>query len=171
NLNSFRSVEKAVLYEVDRQIELLEKGERIIQETRGWDDAKQKTFSQRSKEDAHDYRYMPEPDVLPTELDQKFIDSIKMAMPLLADDLRGKLKSLELDAIAVNVLISSPEKALLVNQILETNGKDHAKRIANWVINTIDPDSEEQVSNNELDIDQAVKLSTMVVDNKVSSTA
>ena len=69
NLNSFRAVEKAVEYEATRQIELLEKGERIVQETRGWDDAKQKTISQRSKENADDYRYMPDPDLPPIVLD------------------------------------------------------------------------------------------------------
>src|SRR6201999_2097123 len=68
NLNSFRAVEKAVEYEVNRQIELLEKGGEVVQETRGWDDAKQRTFSQRTKEDAHDYRYFPDPDIPPVEL-------------------------------------------------------------------------------------------------------
>ena len=76
NLNSFRSVEKAAEYEIKRQIELLNKGIAITQETRGWDDDKQRTFSQRSKEDAHDYRYFPEPDVPPIILDDKIINDI-----------------------------------------------------------------------------------------------
>src|SRR3954467_10879181 len=76
NLNSFRSVEKAVDYEITRQIELLEKGQPVVQETRGWDDAKQRTFSQRSKEEAHDYRYFPEPDIPPIELSDEYIEQV-----------------------------------------------------------------------------------------------
>src|SRR5580704_17366493 len=77
NLNSFRSVEKAVEFEVNRQIELLEKGQKIVQESRGWDDAKQKTFSQRSKEEAHDYRYMPDPDLPPIVITDEYVAKIK----------------------------------------------------------------------------------------------
>ncbi|HVI60653.1 MAG TPA: Asp-tRNA(Asn)/Glu-tRNA(Gln) amidotransferase subunit GatB, partial [Candidatus Saccharimonadales bacterium] len=85
NLNSFRAVEKAVDYEINRQIELLEKGQRIIQETRGWDDSKQKTFSQRNKENADDYRYMPDPDLPPVVIEQDYIDKVKADMPDLPD--------------------------------------------------------------------------------------
>ncbi len=168
NLNSFRSVEKAVEFEINRQIELLEKGERIVQETRGWDDAKQKTFSQRSKEDAHDYRYMPEPDVPPVELDDKYINEIEKSMPVLPDDLRKSLKSLDLDASSIDILLADRANALLVNKIED---KDHARRIANWIINTYDPEAETSVNEAGIDVDQAIKLSTMVADNQVSSTA
>jgi len=85
NLNSFKAVEKAVDYEIDRQIERLEKGQKIVQETRGWDDSKQKTFSQRTKEDADDYRYMPEPDIPPIVIEQSYIDKIKKEMPVMPD--------------------------------------------------------------------------------------
>jgi aspartyl-tRNA(Asn)/glutamyl-tRNA(Gln) amidotransferase subunit B len=84
NLNSFSFMAKAIDYEINRQIEALEKGERIIQETRGWDSIKNKTFSQRSKEEAHDYRYLPEPDLPPFDLsDESFIDlnEIRASVP------------------------------------------------------------------------------------------
>jgi Asp-tRNA(Asn)/Glu-tRNA(Gln) amidotransferase B subunit len=80
NLNSFRSVENSISYEIERQIELYEKGQEVMQETRGWDEAKQKTTSQRGKEEAHDYRYMPEPDVPPVELDDMTIENIKITL-------------------------------------------------------------------------------------------
>jgi aspartyl-tRNA(Asn)/glutamyl-tRNA(Gln) amidotransferase subunit B len=96
NLNSFRSVENAVAYEIGRQIELLEKGHVVVQETRGWDEAKQKTISQRDKEEAQDYRYMPEPDVPPVELDDGWINEIKSKLPLLPQDIREKLNILNL---------------------------------------------------------------------------
>lgn len=165
NLNSFKSVEKAVEFEINRQIELLEKGERVVQETRGWDDAKQKTFSQRSKEDAHDYRYMPEPDVPPIVLDDNYIADVEKQMPVLPDELRQSLKGLGLDRAAIDVLLSNKANALQVNQISD---KEHAKRIANWIINTYDPDSADDV---EVDKDRAIKLSTMVANKEVSSTA
>src|SRR4051812_31267176 len=88
NLNSFKSVEKAVDYEVTRQIELLEKGEKVVQETRGWLDDKQKTVSQRSKEDAHDYRYMPDPDLPPVVLDDAYIIEVEQNMPAGPEDYR-----------------------------------------------------------------------------------
>src|SRR6185369_680249 len=88
NINSFRAVEKTVEYEINRQIEVLEKGDKVVQETRGWDDAKQRTFTQRTKEDAHDYRYMPDPDLPPVVLTQEYVDEIKAAMPALPDDYR-----------------------------------------------------------------------------------
>ncbi len=77
NLNSFKAVEKAVEFEINRQIKLLEKGQKVVQETRGWDDAKQKTTSQRGKEEAHDYRYMPDPDIPPLKLSDEYIEKIK----------------------------------------------------------------------------------------------
>jgi len=89
NLNSFRSVEKAIDYEIKRQSELLDHNEKIIQETRGWHDAKQITFSQRAKEQAHDYRYFPEPDLPPLDLTSKnspwVIEYIKRQLPELPD--------------------------------------------------------------------------------------
>ena len=107
NLNSFRSVEKAAEYEIARQIELLEKGQLIDQETRGWDDAKQKTTSQRGKEQAHDYRYMPDPDLPPVVLDDAYIENIRVSLPTMPDEWRSKLESLGLDISQTNILIEA----------------------------------------------------------------
>jgi len=85
NINSFKAVERAIAYEIERQTEALEKGEKIVQETRGWDENKQATVSQRKKESAHDYRYFPEPDVPPMQFTQEYIENLKRSLPELPD--------------------------------------------------------------------------------------
>jgi len=173
NLNSFRSVEKAVLYEVDRQIEQLENGEPIVQETRGWDDTAQKTFSQRTKEDAHDYRYMPDPDLPPIVLDQSYLDEIKAAMPALPDDYRKILSEMGLDAKTASDIVAVPDTAMAVKRIYEAAGTSHAKRIAFWLFqpqsddDTTTTDGQQTGASDE----NLIKLSQMVEDNKLSSTA
>jgi len=92
NLNSFRAVEKAIDYEIGRQAKILESGEKVIQETRGWDDIKQKTVSQREKEAAHDYRYFPEPDLPPLYFTPEIIVKIKAEIPELPQRRRERLK-------------------------------------------------------------------------------
>lgn len=139
NLNSFRSVEKAVEFEIERQIEALEKGEAIVQETRGWDDAKQKTFSQRTKEDAHDYRYFADPDLPPVLLSKDYIDDIKRSMPILPDAWRQRLSTLGLDRAQTDVLLEAEaddaEVAYLplVEQSLVNDA--FAKQLAHWFVN------------------------------------
>jgi len=127
NLNSFRSVEKAVEYEVKRQTELLEKGQPIVQETRGWDEAKQKTTSQRGKEEAHDYRYMPEPDVPPIELTEPYIKQIGASMPKLPNDWRTYLNSLGLSTSYVDTLIEAEVDNTEVSylELIEQHPTDH----------------------------------------------
>ena len=92
NLNSFRSVERGIEYEIKRQTELLEKGEKIIQETRGWEDKKEITISQREKEEAHDYRYFPEPDLPPLHFTKKEIEEIRAEIPELPQQKRERFK-------------------------------------------------------------------------------
>lgn len=93
NLNSFKIVEKAINYEIDRQGEILDKGEKVVQETRGWNEEKQATVSQRFKEEAHDYRYFPEPDLPPVELDDKYISRIKKEIGEMPGKKRDRFKS------------------------------------------------------------------------------
>ena len=106
NLNSFRSVERAVEYETKRQTELLEKGQVIVQETRGWDDAKQRTTSQRSKEEAHDYRYFPEPDIPPVELSDAYIAEAEKNVPIMPDVIRQQLKNRNLQDEQIDILVA-----------------------------------------------------------------
>lgn len=139
NLNSFRAVEKTVEYEINRQIELLEKGQPIVQETRGWDDAKQKTSALRDKEDAHDYRYFPDPDLPPIELDDQLIETVKAEMPVMPDEWQRRLRTLGLDESQINSLLEGELESAEVSYlglIEETiDDKEFAKALANWFVN------------------------------------
>lgn len=142
NLNSFRSVERAIEYEVERQIGLLEEGKIITQETRGWDDDKQITISQRSKEDAHDYRYMPDPDIPPVVLSEDYVARIRGEMPLLPKDLRGKMSSLGIDRKTTEDIIAVPATAKTVIKALELSTADDARRIAFWLLRPVEESQE-----------------------------
>ncbi len=176
NLNSFKSVEKAADYEINRQIELLEKGQPIVQETRGWDDAKQKTFSQRSKEDAHDYRYFPEPDIPPVVLSDTAIAAIKNIMPALPNDLRLRLKDLNLDPSAIETLVEEIPAGKLVLELLDApqaHDSSHVKRIANWLVSEVQAvltEGDNSWDNLQLNSAHLITLSEMTQANKVSST-
>lgn len=148
NLNSFRSVEKTVDYEINRQIEILEKGGTIQQETRGWDDAKQKTFSQRSKENAEDYRYMPDPDLPPVVLDDKYIEKIKKEMPILPNGWREKLnRHIQIDPEQTEILLEWDIEHPEVNYLSLIASIDHGELawfVANWFVNIEIPLRNEQ---------------------------
>ena len=174
NLNSFRSVEKAVDYEINRQIEELEKGNKITQETRGWEDAKQKTFSMRSKENAEDYRYMPDPDLPPMALDKKYIEDVKESMPDLPADYRSKFKGIDIDSKVIEDIIASPGMASLVAEVLDKAGGEHARRIAFWLMLTLQNSDEEQTAESlvqSYNVDHLIRLSELTSDNKLSSSA
>ncbi len=171
NLNSFRSVEKAADYEIARQIELLEKGQTIVQETRGWDDAKQKTLSQRSKENADDYRYMPDPDLPPVTLTDEYISKIEAAMPELPDSYRDKFKQINIDPKVIEDIIAVPETAKLVSRILAGSSAEHARRVAFWMMQPGGDDESGEAEEQPVGDDQLIKLSQLVSDNKLSSTA
>lgn len=116
NLNSFRAVEKAIDYEINRQIELLEKGQSVKQETRGWDDSKQKTFSQRAKEEADDYRYMPDPDLPPVVIEQAYIDKIKKDMPALPEDFRKSFREIGMHPDEIEAVLDDYDFAKIAYQ-------------------------------------------------------
>lgn len=139
NINSFRAVEKTVEYEINRQIEVLESGEKVVQETRGWDDAKQCTFTQRTKENAEDYRYMPDPDIPPIELTDDMIHAVRDEMPPMPDEWRERLSGLGLDKPAMELLLEveldDPNVSYLglIEEVI--TDKDLAKTLANWFVN------------------------------------
>jgi len=139
NLNSFKSVEKAVEYEIKRQIEELERGRKVFQETRGWNEAKQKTISQRGKEESHDYRYMPEPDLPPVELSKDYIDKIEAEMPVLPKEWRRRLAKLGLNKSYTDMLLEAEvenEKFSYLPMIEEAlTDPEYAKQLANWFVN------------------------------------
>ncbi len=174
NLNSFRSVEAAVEHEINRQIELSEKGEQVVQETRGWDEAKQKTTSQRSKEEAEDYRYMPEPDVPPLQLEDSYLAGIKKELPMLPPAIRVQLAKLKLNDKVAEDILDSPVIVKQVLQIAEKAEPEDARRVALWFVHATDTlnDGTQDVSSQlEHSTDHFIKLSKMVGENKLSSTA
>ncbi|MDO4398867.1 MAG: Asp-tRNA(Asn)/Glu-tRNA(Gln) amidotransferase subunit GatB [Candidatus Saccharibacteria bacterium] len=119
NLNSFRSVERAAEYEIVRQSKLLDAGEKIIQETRGWSDDTGKTTGQRSKEEAKDYRYMPEPDLPPVNLSADFIQEVAEKLPLMPADYRRKFGD-SLKTEILEILLDYPE---LIRKLSEVDEK------------------------------------------------
>lgn len=169
NLNSFKSVEGVVDYEIDRQIELLEKGEQIVQETRGWDEAKQKTTSQRSKEEAEDYRYMPEPDVPPLELSDEFIKHIEKEIPLLPKTIRSQLDAINLTDATIEDLLDRQESALYLLKVLKNAGPRAARRAAFWIIHTKPIDGEEKNPFITIDPERIKELSELVHKKLISS--
>lgn len=169
NLNSFKSIERAAEYEINRQIKLLKEGKKIKQETRGWDDAKQKTVSQRSKEDAQDYRYMPDPDNPPIILSDEEITAMQKNIPKLPAYYRNKWMPLKLDNSVVNTLLDNRSHALLVNEVQETAGDDSATKAAHWLTSAL---AATEDSSGELPtINQVVELADMVSKNELSSTS
>ncbi len=176
NLNSFRSVEKSAEYEFKRQIDLLERGEIVVQETRGWNEDKQETFSQRSKEDAQDYRYMPDPDIPPIVLGKEEIRAIQEGTPMLPAEYRMKWSSLKLDKSVVNSLLANQNFAELVTKIQQKSGDSLAKRLAHWFASSastsVQEDSEGEPINSIVypEIDDLEELASMAESDEVSST-
>lgn len=136
NLNSFRFLGRAVEYEVKRQVQLLERGERIIQETRLYDPAAGETRAMRSKEEAHDYRYFPEPDLLPLDVEEAWVSEVRSTLPALPDERIARyVRDYELTVGDAETLVSSRFLAEYYEQTAELSG--NGKGAANWVKNEV----------------------------------
>ncbi|WP_019408860.1 Asp-tRNA(Asn)/Glu-tRNA(Gln) amidotransferase subunit GatB [Pseudomonas psychrophila] len=133
NVNSFRFIEKAINSEVQRQIELIEDGGKVIQQTRLYDPSKDETRAMRSKEEANDYRYFPDPDLLPVVIEDSFIEDVRATLPELPPQKRERFQSqFGLSAYDASVLASSREQADYFEQVVSICGD--AKLAANWVM-------------------------------------
>lgn len=179
NLNSFRSVERAAQYEFERQVELLEKGQKVVQETRGWDDAKGRTSSQRSKEDAQDYRYMPDADIPPVIITAEEVEAERAAMPQLPARYRENFTALTLDSTVLTGLIASRANARIIQSILDAGNTGAARRTALWLAGATNreadkeyyPDAEAGQTELDIPVEYFVELSDMVDANELNSTA
>jgi len=132
NVNSIRFMEMAIESEAKRQIEILESGKKIDQETRLFDTKKNETRSMRSKEEAHDYRYFPDPDLLPLEIEQSFVDSLKKNLPELPDQKKDRfIKDFKISPYEANVLVSDNNISLYFEDVIKNSDIKLAK---NWII-------------------------------------
>ena len=135
NINSFRNVERAINIEVERQIEVIEDGGSVVQETRLYDADKNETRSMRSKEEANDYRYFPDPDLLPVVLEPEMIEEIRATLPELPNAKRDRfVADMSLSLYDASVLTSSRELANYFEAVLEVSDNKEPKQCANWII-------------------------------------
>ncbi|MDI3546872.1 MAG: aspartyl-tRNA(Asn)/glutamyl-tRNA(Gln) amidotransferase subunit [Halanaerobiales bacterium] len=133
NMNSFKAVEKALEYEVERQKQVLARGEEVIQETRTWDDSLNKTISMRGKEEAHDYRYFPEPDLVPLEIDAEWVNEIRENLPELPLERKERfISDYGLPAYDAGVLTDSRDLADLFEECVQAY--DDPKTVSNWIM-------------------------------------
>ena len=136
NLNSFKAISRAIAYEARRQIELLEEGKRVVQETRRWDENKDATYAMRSKENAQDYRYFPEPDIPPLELSEEYIDGLRNAQPELAEAKRARYQAdWGLPAYDAEMLTSQKALADFFEEVVAL-GTD-PKQASNWIMGQV----------------------------------
>ena len=172
NLNSFRFVEKAINYEVARQVELIESGGKVVQETRLYDSDKDETRSMRSKEEANDYRYFPDPDLLPVVIDEMFIAAVRATLPELPDQKAARFaKDFALSAYDAGVLSASRELGAYFEAVIAGIGAGHAKLAANWVMgelsSALNRDNVD-IENSKVNPRQLTGLLSRIVDETIS---
>jgi aspartyl-tRNA(Asn)/glutamyl-tRNA(Gln) amidotransferase subunit B len=136
NLNSFRALTDSIEYEIQRQSAVLDAGEKVFQDTMGWNESKRKTFSQRGKEEAHDYRYFPEPDLPPLSIDKEWVDEVRVKLPELPDaKVKRYLSDFGISAYEAKVLTEDRTVAEWFDSVVESGGK--AGAVSNWMINVL----------------------------------
>ena len=135
NVNSFAALQRAIEYEIERQIEIVEEGGQVVQETRLWDDNARETRSMRGKEDAHDYRYFPEPDLMPLEISREWVEKIKAEMPELPSQKRARYQGIGLSEYDASVIVEQMGLALFFDKVLELGA--NPKTAVNFIMGEI----------------------------------
>lgn len=149
NLNSFKAIARAIAGETERQIDLIESGEKVIQETRRWDDTKEYSYAMRSKEDAQDYRYFPEPDLVPVFIDDEWLEQIRSAQPELHDEkLLRYLEEYQIPKYDAEIITGDKHLADLFEATTAICGVP--KKVSNWLMG----ETMRLVKENEMDLDQ-----------------
>lgn len=170
NLNSFHAIERAIAYEAQRQIELIEDGEKVVQETRRWDDNKGYSYAMRSKEDAQDYKYFPEPDLPPIEISDEQIEEIKSTMPELPEEKRERyLNELGLPEYDTGIITGDIALVKFFESTIEKC--DSPKDVANWIMGEVMKllnDSATLTENNPLKPEALAAVINMVKSNKIN---
>ncbi len=177
NVNSFRFVEKAIEYEIDRQIALIQSGGKIVQETRLWDSAKNQTFSMRSKEEAHDYRYFPEPDLVPVRIESAWLENVRSKMPELPSQKKARyISEFGLSSYDAGVLTGSAALAKFFEDTLGRLGAG-AKTTAKTVSNHLGGEISRLANEEQIEVDASKITPELLADvvklqasNGISST-
>lgn len=170
NVNSFKALQKAIEFEIDRQIDIIEEGGKVVQETRLWDDNLGITCSMRGKEDAHDYRYFPEPDLMPLEISREWVEKVRATMPELPHAKRQRYMSLGLSDYDAGIIVEQMELALFFDEFikLSTNVKTGANFLMGEIAAYL---KEEKISINESKLTPAnlAELVKLIENNTISN--
>ena len=173
NVNSIKFMQMAINYEANRQVDLIEDGQKIDQETRLFDTKKNETRSMRSKEDAHDYRYFPDPDLLPLEVTDEFIDSIKSEIPELPDDKKKRfIDEFKISPYEATILVSDIEVAKYFEEVVAKMGKNRDMKLAvNWITGELFAvlnDKNLEISQSPISAENLAKLINLIKNGTIS---
>ena len=170
NVNSFSALQRAIEYEIDRQIEIVEEGGEVVQETRLWDDNSRETRSMRGKEDAHDYRYFPEPDLMPLKISREWVQEIKDKMPELPQAKRERYMSLGLSEYDASVIVEQMGLALFFDEVLKLGASP--KVAVNFIMGEITAYLKEEkleITDTKLTPENLVELIALIEKNTISN--
>ena len=170
NVNSFSALQRAIEYEIDRQIDIVEDGGKVVQETRLWDDNARETRSMRGKEDAHDYRYFPEPDLMPLEISREWVQEIKDKMPELPEAKRQRYMGLGLSEYDASVIVEQMGLALFFDKVLELGATP--KIAVNFIMGEISAylkEEHKEISETKLTPENLVELISLIEKNTISN--